>query len=99
MSVLQHRARSMFPIRQTMGFTGCVNCKLFKQCGGHPHPIIFSIGCANFTGAMGTAATDDMNPNCDEKFWTLWDDVGGLVDYSVSQLRSIDPAGLPRYVP
>jgi len=82
-----------------MGFTGCVNCKLFKQCGGHQHPIIFSIGCANFTEGTGTAATDDMSPNCDKKFWTLWDDVGGLVDYSVSQLRSTDATGLPRYVP
>jgi hypothetical protein len=82
-----------------MGFTGCVNCKLFKQCGGHQHPIIFAIGCANFTKGTQTAETDDMNPNCEEKFWKLWDDVGGLADYSVGPLRSIDATGLPRYVP
>lgn len=87
------------PVAQTMGLTGCINCKLFKQCGGHQHPIIFAIGCANFTGGTGTSYTDDMNPNGNGKFWTLWDDVRGLVDYSVGPLRSINPRGLPRYVP
>ncbi|HOC54154.1 MAG TPA: DUF4417 domain-containing protein [Verrucomicrobiota bacterium] len=82
-----------------MGFTGCINCKLFKSCGGHQHPIIFAIGCANFTGGTGRVHTDDMNPNCNGKFWTLWDDVGGLVDYSVGPLHSVTPTGLPRYVP
>jgi hypothetical protein len=82
-----------------MGFNGCVNCKIFKQCGGHQHPIIFAIGCANFAGGTAAAKTDDMNPNANDKFWTLWDDVGGLADYSVGQLRSIEPTGLPRYVP
>lgn len=80
-----------------MGFTGCINCKLLKQCGGHPYPIISAIGCASFTG--GTVHTDDMDPNCEDRFWLLWDDVGGLVDYSVGSLRSINPSGLPRYVP
>ncbi len=87
------------PVSQTMGFSGCINCKLLKQCGGHQHPIICAIGCANFTSGTKTVHTDDMNPNCNDQFWMLWDDVGGLVDYSVGPLRSINPIGLPRYVP
>src|SRR5882762_7969535 len=99
MSTVLHMPPPKATITQTMGLTGCINCKLFKQCGGHQHPIIFSIGCANFAESNGTAKTDDMNPNCNEKFWTLWDDVGGLVDYSVGTLRSINATSLPRYVP
>lgn len=82
-----------------MGLNGCVNCKLFKQCGGHQHPLIFEIGCANFIGRKHTSRMDDMNPNDFARFMKLWDDVGGLVDYSVQPLRSIDPTGLPRYIP
>ncbi len=99
MSAASQIALPVSPAPQTMGFTGCINCKLFKSCGGHQHPIIFAIGCANFTGGTGRVHTDDMNPNCNGKFWTLWDDVGGLVDYSVGPLHSVTPTGLPRYVP
>jgi hypothetical protein len=82
-----------------MGFNGCVNCKLFKPCGGHADPILFKIGCANYIGTKPPTDTDDMNPHFDETFWRLWDDVGGLVDYSVGSLRPMNPKGLPRYVP
>jgi hypothetical protein len=89
--------RSRVP--QTMGFTGCVNCKIFSQCGGHHEPIRFATGCASYTEGRPAKDTDDMNPNFPDRFWQLWDDVGGLVDYTVGQLRSMNAAGLPRYVP
>jgi hypothetical protein len=99
MSPLLQTAARTSSVPQTLGFSGCANCKLFKQCGGHQHPIIFAIGCANFTAARSSADTDDMNPNLEEKFWQLWDDVGGLVNYAVGPLHSMDATGLPRYVP
>jgi hypothetical protein len=86
-------------VPKTMGFTGCINCKVFKQCGGHPDPIIFKIGCANYASQKPPKDTDDMNPHFPEKFWKLWDDVGGLVDYSVGTLLGMKAKGLPRYVP
>lgn len=82
-----------------MGFTGCVNCKLFEQCGGHQDPIIYRAGCVNYAGSKPPTNTDDMNPHFDEEFWRLWDDVGGLIDYSVGPLRPMSADGLPAYVP
>ena len=86
-------------VEQTMGFNGCKNCKLYKQCGGHPEPVWFAAGCANYTGGKPATDTDDMNPNFEAKFWHLWDDVAGLVDYTVGPLRSMNAGALPRYVP
>jgi len=72
---------------------------LFKPCGGHPDPLIFKIGCANYAGNRPPIDTDDMNPHFPDRFWELWDDVGGLVDYSVGTLLPMTANGLPRYVP
>lgn len=81
-----------------MGFNGCANCKLVKQCGGHDTPIIYQTGCANYASDVATD-TDDMNPHFAERFWQLWSDVHGLYDYHVGPLRSIQGEQLPRYVP
>jgi hypothetical protein len=43
--------------------------------------------------------TDDMTPNFPDRFWRLWNDVYGLEDFTVSPLRSMPFAGLPRYLP
>lgn len=88
----------MPPALKTWGMNGCVNCRLFQECGGHHAPIIYETGCANFAGSNPTD-TDDMNPHFPERFWQLWRDVDGLYDYSVDSLRSINPTGLPRYIP
>jgi hypothetical protein len=85
------------PLR-TFGQNGCPNCLLFSECGGHPLPLIYHLGCANSESAV-LGNTDDMHPNLDERFWELWKDVGGLADHSVSTLRPINTSGLPRYIP
>jgi hypothetical protein len=85
------------PLR-TLGQNGCPNCLVFTECGGHPLPLIHRIGCAN-SAASVLGNTDDMHPNFEDRFWELWKDVDGLVDYSVSPLRSIETFGLPRYIP
>lgn len=98
MSALRKAAPATRTESRTMGFNGCIQCKLFKQCGGHQDPIIFAIGCVNYAGNK-PADTDDMNPHFPERFWQLWHDVHGLYDYTVGSIRSMDAAGLPRYVP
>ena len=87
----------MHPLR-TLGQNGCPNCLVFAECGGHPLPLIHHIGCAN-SAASVLGSTDDMHPNFEKRFWELWKDVGGLVDYSISTLRPIETSGLPRYIP
>ena len=87
----------MRPLR-TFGQNGCPNCLLFSECGGHPLPLIYRIGCAN-SAASVLGNTDDMHPNLEERFWELWRDTGGLADHSVSSLRPIETSGLPRYIP
>ena len=84
---------------KTMGLTGCTNCIVFEHCGGHPKPVIYQAGCANFAATTKPKDTDDMNPHFEEQFWKLWNDVEGLHDYKVGKLRPINPAGLPRYIP
>jgi hypothetical protein len=79
----------------TFGLSGCRGCALFKECGGHPLPLIFQLGCANFDRPVDT---DDMNPHFEQKFWEFWDDVGGLVDFTVGPLRPMKTQHLPRYV-
>jgi hypothetical protein len=82
-----------------MGLTGCTNCIVFEHCGGHPKPVIYQAGCANFAATTKPKDTDDMSPHFEEQFWKLWNDVEGLHDYKVGKLRPINPAGLPRYIP
>jgi len=82
-----------------MGQTGCTNCIVFQPCGGHPEPIIYQLGCVNYAATSAPINTDDMNPLSPERFWQLWDDVGGLVDYSVGKLLSLNKTGFPRYMP
>lgn len=84
--------------KRTFGMNGCINCLLIKQCGGHPLPLIRQLGCANYANRE-TLDTDDMNPLFPDRFWDLWDDVGGLTDYRIGQLRTMSPTGLPRYIP
>ncbi len=87
----------MRPLR-TLGQSGCPNCLVFEECGGHPLPLIHRIGCANSaTSVLGD--TDDMHPNLDERFWELWKDTDGLTAHSISTLRPIQTSGLPRYIP
>lgn len=84
---------------KTFGQNGCPNCLLFGQCGGHVLPIIYRIGCANFSPGTVRRNTDDMNPNSPKRFWELWKDSKGLRDYSVATLKGMQASGLPRYIP
>ena len=79
--------------------TGCANCILLKQCGGHPLPIIRDLGCVNYADPARPVDTDDMNPLFEDRFWELWDDVDGLENHSIGQLRALEARGLPRYLP
>jgi hypothetical protein len=84
---------------KTFGQNGCPNCLVFAQCGGHALPLIYQVGCANFSPASVLRDTDDMNPNFPKRFWELWKDARGLGDYAVAALRPIQTSGLPRYIP
>jgi hypothetical protein len=39
-----------------------------------------------------------MNPNDLDRFWKLWDDVGGLNNFTISQLRGLNATELPEYI-
>jgi hypothetical protein len=39
-----------------------------------------------------------MNPNELDRFWKLWDDVGGLTNFTISQLQGLNPTELPEYI-
>lgn len=86
------------PLKRTFGLNGCPNCILKSQCGGHPLPLIRKLGCVNFITSEKLIDTDDMNPLFPERFWKLWDDVNGLVDYQIGPLRPIFPSRLPQYI-
>jgi hypothetical protein len=83
----------------TLGATGCQNCRVFKACGGHPLPLIFKLGCANYNSVTNLVDNDNMDPRFDDRFWERWDDVGGLDDYTVGKLKSVTAKGFPRYLP
>lgn len=84
--------------KRTFGMNGCSNCLLLKQCGGHPLPMIRDLGCVNYANRETPVDTDDMNPLFPERFWELWEDVGGLTDYRIGPLRTLSSAGLPSYM-
>lgn len=90
---------SLARVRRTFGMNGCVNCLLFEHCGGHPLPLIRQLGCVNYALGHTVVDTDDMTPHLPERFWQLWNDVGGLFDYSTGPLKPLKAAGLPRYLP
>ena len=77
----------------------CASCLLYGPCGGHPLDIIRAIGCANYTDGQAPVDPHDMNPLDEERYWRLWDDVGGLLDYSIAGIAPIDSARLPTYIP
>lgn len=83
---------------RTFGQNGCPNCLVFPDCGGHPLPLIYRLGCANFASSV-LRDTDDMNPNFVERFWERWRDTDGLAHHSVDTLRPIESSGLPHYIP
>lgn len=83
---------------RTFGLTGCMNCHLFKQCGGHSLPIIRALGCVNYANPERVVDTDDMNPLLKKRFSEFWEDVFGLEDYSIGRLNTISPHGLPEYI-
>lgn len=85
--------------KKTFGLTGCAQCQLLKPCGGHPLPFVRQVGCANFANKETPFDSDDMNPVFPERFWHLWNDVGGLFDYGIGTLRTFPAADLPRYLP
>lgn len=78
---------------------GCDNCILLKPCGGHPLPLVRQLGCVNFANQDKPFDSDDMNPLFPDRFWALWDDVNGLIDYSIGEVNAMKTTGLPRYIP
>lgn len=75
----------------------CASCLLFPQCGGHPLEIVRAIGCGNYVDS--TFNKQDMNPLDGPRYRHLWDDVFGLLDFSVERIEPIQSADLPAYVP
>jgi hypothetical protein len=77
----------------------CASCPLFKPCGGHQLEIIRTIGCASFADDGLPADRNDMNPLDEERYWRLWDDVDGLLDFSISTIKAVHSLDVPLYVP
>jgi hypothetical protein len=89
------------PVAKPVGVVprDCASCLLREPCGGHPLEIIRAIGCANYSDGQLPVDRSDMNPLDEERFWRLWDDVYGLLDFSISTIAAIDSSQLPVYVP
>ncbi len=77
----------------------CASCPLIGPCGGHQLDIIRVIGCANFANDELPADRNDMNPLDEDRYWQLWDDVGGLHDFSISGIAAVNSRDLPSYIP
>lgn len=84
---------------KTFGQSGCNNCFLRGPCGGHPLPLIRAIGCANYAPRSSVIDTDDMSPHFPERFWELWNDTDGLLEYDIGPLIGVKTSGLGEYVP
>lgn len=82
----------------TFGISGCEDCVMFRECGGHPLPLVYKLGCVNYANSLAVD-TDDMNPRFQERFWQLWEDVNGLYSQQFGRLNSMSPEGLPSYIP
>jgi hypothetical protein len=77
----------------------CASCPLIKPCGGHQLEIIRAIGCASFANEDRPSDPDDMNPRDEARYWQLWDDVDGLLDFSISKIEPVQSLEVPVYVP
>lgn len=72
---------------------------MFPRCGGHSLEIIREIGCANFANGEHPVNPNSMNPVEADAFWAKWEDVGGLLDFTIAGLNPVNSADLPRYIP
>ncbi len=89
------------PKSTTVGLapTSCATCMVRRQCGGHPLEIIQRIGCANFANGAPPVNPNSMNPIDDDAFWAKWDDVGGLLDFTIASVTPVNSSDLPTYIP
>lgn len=79
--------------------TSCATCFIRRPCGGHPLEIIRHIGCANFANGIHPRNKNNMNPVDADAFWAKWEDVRGLLDFTVAGLAPIPALELPAYIP
>jgi len=77
----------------------CADCVALPSCGGHELPLMRAFGCTRKLTDGREVDSDDMNPLDDRRFWELWNDVDGLLDFQVGQIRGVDSRALPPYVP
>lgn len=77
----------------------CRECVAFPTCGGHELPLLQEFGCTRNYSGLNDIDPDDMNPFFEERFWELWNDVDGLLDFKIQKLIGADSALLPRYLP
>lgn len=82
----------------TFGISGCKDCVMFRECGGHPLEMVYEVGCVNYANSAAVD-TDDMNPLFQERFWQLWKDVNGLHSRKFGRLSGMSAEGLPSYIP
>lgn len=77
----------------------CADCVALPSCGGHELPLMRAFGCTRKLTDGKEVDSDDMNPLDDRRFWELWNDVDGLLDFQVGRIRGADPRKFPTYVP
>ncbi len=85
-------------LHQTASFP-CRRCIVFEHCGGHELPLLQEFSCIQNWGAQHACDPDDMNPVHEERFWELWNDVNGLLDFRINALNGISSDLLPDYIP
>lgn len=77
----------------------CADCVALPACGGHELPLLRLFGCTRKLTNGWEVDPDDMNPLHDDRFWELWHDVDGLLNFRVGPLVGADSASLPDYIP
>ncbi len=77
----------------------CAECVAFPTCGGHELPLLRNFGCIRKLSNGREVDPDDMNPLHEDRFWDLWHDVDGLLDFRVGSLIGADSASFPEYIP
>jgi hypothetical protein len=78
----------------------CADCIAFPTCGGHELPLMRAFGCIRKMSDGRGVDPDDMNPLHEDRFWELWKDVDGLLDFRVGPLMGANPkGGFESYIP
>ena len=91
-------AQLRFRLTTPPKYLSCDDCMISEICGGHELPLMRPFGCIKRVDDNERIDPDDMNPNDEERFFELYDDVGGLHEFEFRPFKTPLPAVLPEYV-